>query len=177
VEDIGKNRNEVNQGQFTTMGDVLVKYAEKIVNETRDNLERANKDATNSLIASIRPEFKMFGFQIIMEEHYIYVDEGRKPNSKMPPEAPILNWIKNRGIKIKNHKDLKKKGLNLDKQYKSLAYLMRRKIGREGIKPTHFLSSVVDGKFVQDLKTDLTKAGRKDIELNFKIIADTVNKR
>jgi hypothetical protein len=54
---------------------------------------------------------------------------------------------------------------------------MRRKIGKEGIKPTHFLSSVVDGKFVQDLKNDLTKAGRKDIELNFKIIADSVNKR
>lgn len=55
-----------------------------------------------------------------------FFSEGRGPG-KMPPEEPILRWMKQRGIRVRNSKG----------QFitdKAGSFLIRRKIGKEGTK-------------------------------------------
>jgi hypothetical protein len=52
------------------------------------------------------------------EKYFTVLEDGRKPG-KQPPSDPIEEWVKQRG-------------LDNDISAKSLAYLIARKIGREG---------------------------------------------
>jgi hypothetical protein len=57
-----------------------------------------------------------------LPDYAIYVDQGRKPG-KMPPLRAVLAWMKRK---------------NIDKKY---SFVIRRKIGREGIKATNFIKA------------------------------------
>lgn len=59
------------------------------------------------------------------------VETGRKPGLKPPPVSVIQKWIEDRRIKPKD---------NISK--KSLAYLISRSIGRNGIPPTNMLQTI-----------------------------------
>lgn len=57
------------------------------------------------------------------EDYYINVEDGRKPNSKMPPVSAIRSWMITRGIPIT----------------KGLDFIIARSIGKKGIKPRPYL--------------------------------------
>ena len=63
-----------------------------------------NKVATGRLINSIDvvtggKNGKYF-IELLMERYGIYVNQGRKPGGKMPPEKAILNWMQVKGIPL-----------------------------------------------------------------------------
>lgn len=86
------------------------------------------------------------GVQLDLPLHYIYVDEGRKPNTTPPPVKAILIWIKRRKIKIPD------KMTDLQ-----LAYAISRSIGVKGIKARPFLQvlTVELGILVRDYVADV----------------------
>lgn len=57
---------------------------------------------------------------IEMPAYGTFIDKGRKPNSKMPPETPIVEWMKRKSIV-------------------GSQYAIRKQIGIRGIKPIPFL--------------------------------------
>lgn len=69
-----------------------------------------------------------------------------RPSGKQPPVADILNWIIEKGIKP----------LNDRMRYSTLAFLIARKIGREGTKyfqqgGTDLVSSVITPERIQNI--------------------------
>lgn len=63
--------------------------------------------------------------------YWRWANYGRGPG-KMPPSAPIEKWIEKRGI-------LPRSGHDTPTARKGLAFVIRRKIGKEGTQGSHFL--------------------------------------
>lgn len=63
--------------------------------------------------------------------YWKWANYGRGPG-KMPPSAPIEKWIEKRGI-------LPRSGHDTPTARKGLAFVIRRKIGKEGTHGSHFL--------------------------------------
>lgn len=68
---------------------------------------------------------------ISMPNYAVFVDSGRKPNSKMPPVSDILNWIRRKNISVPNM---------FTKE--SFAFAIAKSIAKKGIKPRPFLTQL-----------------------------------
>jgi len=168
------------------VGQILQRYGTLMVEKTKQILKDNDKDASNRLISSIRFEnIKVLGFnyqfKIIMEDYGRFVESGRKQGAKLPSEQPILEWIKDKGLKLPS-KQLsllnkeKTKGKNKGKAYtkeelfKSFAFGIRKNISKKGIKPVKFYSSVVNEELMNNLKEEISKAIAKDIMISFETL-------
>ena len=80
-----------------------------------------------------------------------YVESGRRKGSRFPPPAPILKWIKIKGIK---GRDTKTGKFIKDK---TLVFLFQRAISRDGIKAVPFMQLAID-KATQQLLVELEKS-------------------
>jgi hypothetical protein len=165
------------------VGQILESYGNKIIDGCRKILIQNNKEATGSLVASIRFEnIKIFGFnytfKILMDEHWINVEDGRAAGKKLPPEEPIINWIRDKGLKL-DRKGLigriKTKGKNKGRPYtreevqKSASFGIRKSISKFGIKPLPFVSTVISSQLKEDLKREITEALKQEIKLSFEL--------
>lgn len=92
-------------------------------------------------------------------EYWKWANNGRGPG-KMPPSAPIEKWIEKRGI-------LPRSGHDTPAARKGLAFLIRRKIGKEGTTGSHFLEKslqdqadhwfdVIANAIAQDIAAELS---------------------
>lgn len=63
---------------------------------------------------------------INMPSYAIYIEKGRKPGSRMPPEKVLLPWMERKGIS------------------RELEFPIRKKIGIRGIKPRPFFDAFLD---------------------------------
>lgn len=163
--------------------DTLSKSAidEMNANKAKSTSPSKGDVAESALIAGIRFAPVVLGqkieFQILMPKGWNWLETGRSAG-KMPPEEPIVSWIRRRGFQLESLsnrrkgviKSLKTKRLRKGlKQYsplqkaKQLAFLIRRKIGKEGTRATHFYSNVVTEKLITDLKTVMKEKFKKDI--------------
>lgn len=140
--------------------EALNELGELYVAELTKQLIAADKDATGNLIKSLDYEVlkKLDGFLLeIQAAGYLkYVDQGRKPNSKMPPVDSIIPWVKARGLQFRN-----KKGQFITRE--STAFVISRSIGRKGIKPTNVIEKTqisVLNKYDDIIRS----AFKKDIE-------------
>tara|TARA_R110000803_G_scaffold46193_5_gene96963 strand:- start:324 stop:773 length:450 start_codon:yes stop_codon:yes gene_type:complete len=71
------------------------------------------------------------GFDILMEEYGLVVDQGRRKGAKQPPYAPlnvILDWLKARRIKPRN-------GITMNQ----LAFVVSRGISKGSYTPRPFI--------------------------------------
>jgi hypothetical protein len=94
----------------------LVEYGQKTVAKARAKLMRKPLPASSDLVKSI--EYKVYQNGTVkfeFNQYGEYVDKGRKKNSTPPPYAPIIDWVK-------------KKGLDLN------PYAVAKSIGKKGIK-------------------------------------------
>jgi len=107
---------------------VLGKYSQQAQKLVKDSLTKNNRIATGKLLNSIHTEISQnndtYSVTLNFEDYFKYVSEGRKAG-KMPPVDSILEWIKVKHI-LPRPMDGK---LPTEK---GLAYLIARKIGREG---------------------------------------------
>jgi len=121
----------------------------RFLEDIRRDLQAEDKVASQRLIRSLKfdltPAPSFLSLQFKAEKHWVFVDEGRKPGGKMPPEAPIRRWLKQKGIDPK------------------LSFVIRRSIAEKGIKATNIFKNNI-AKFTREFITRITPDLFKDIE-------------
>ena len=148
--------------ETTNIENYLDSFGKYVVQQSRSNLTKNNKNVNNDLYNSIKfkvvPDGKSFKVEFFMLEYGTFIDKGVSGNKKKqsytdfegnikkspgkgytnhgPPIDIISKWIKRRGIKPKGtgRGRSKKSG-----QYISgLAYFISASIKRDGIKSLSF---------------------------------------
>jgi hypothetical protein len=122
----------------------------------KDVLIRNNKVATGDLINSIDyqviEESNGFILNILANETFNFVDEGRRPG-KQPPVKPILSWIRNKHIKFNKMSD------------NPTAFIIARSIGKKGIKPLRLKKQLMNDFLDNRAKLLMTGAAQKDVQV------------
>lgn len=152
---------------FINLQNALNSFVSELVTTYKSLLIRDNKKATGNLIKSLKPlqiDFssnKMQG-SINIASYWKYVEYGRKPG-KFPPKDKISEWIEMKPVIPKPMNGLKAPTKD------QLAFLISRKIGREGIKPGNQLEEALDLVWTKH-KQNISKA----IDLDLKESIDTI---
>tara|TARA_R100001377_G_C3151383_1_gene96411 strand:+ start:283 stop:759 length:477 start_codon:yes stop_codon:yes gene_type:complete len=147
----------------------LDNFGKRVIKLAKINLGASRKgrviDSSGTLRKSLSYDLKVFKtgnfrFSIDMEDYGENVDQGRRKGSQ-PPTAPILKWIKKKPIRLR---DLKTGSFvkQTESKLKGLAFAIARKIKREGIKETLFLTEPFEKEF-KKLSTELVDAFALDI--------------
>lgn len=146
---------------FSNLQKALNIFVKDLAQEYKDLLRRDGKKATGTLIKSIKPleiEFvsnRLFGC-IDVAEYWKYVEYGRRPG-KFPPVDKILSWVKSKPV-------LPRPGSNGKiPTEKQLAFLISRKIARDGIKPGSQLEEALDIVWSKD-RDMINDALEKDLQ-------------
>jgi hypothetical protein len=130
-------------------------WAQQVVTNAKSILIQNRKVASGRLVNSVRYTVNPQGkISFIYDIDGKWVTQGRRRGSRFPPPAPILKWIKEKGIKGRD-----KRGRFITD--KSLTFLISRAIARDGIKPLAFMKMAIDKSIKQlgkSLKTSLAKA-------------------
>lgn len=126
--------------------DLFNEIGEELTKEIKQNLLKANKKATGTLINSIGYRLivsesqrlvRELRIEILGEDYLKWVDEGRRPGAKMPPPSKLDKWIVARKIAPRD-----KEGRFISR--KSLQFLIARSISKKGIKATNVLEKSID---------------------------------
>lgn len=156
IKSIGIDGNAIEQ--------VLFKFGQQLQDDLIDSLDQKRKNASGTLRQSIEALPKvsvndgLYTYQLKMEDYYEYVDEGRKAG-KQPPLESIVKWVRQKSA-------FGGLGVNESKDVNSVAFMIARKIGKFGIKPTHFFTNVINDGRLKQLTKDLTKAGAQGLNFN-----------
>ena len=149
---------------YTTQGDseferILFAWTNAAMQQMRDNLGKRKAMASGSLAQSIQPDIKTIGqggnIKILMLDYWEYVDQGRgatKSSTKSNPPLykKIEEWIRMKGIQVRTSPNQ-----NLESRIKSLAFVIARKIHREGFKARPFATPVINDKMLQQLSDSI----------------------
>jgi hypothetical protein len=130
---------------------ILEKYKNTIVAELKNRIGSDGKIATGDLQNSISGIVEENSISIFASEYWYVVNYGRKPGSKKPPIRPIMEWMKVKGIEGAT-----------TKQTKSIAWVIAKKIGDEGIPGTNFFWETINS-IVPLITKDIEESYLKDI--------------
>ena len=118
---------------FERLETALDSFIRDFIGTYKSILLRDGKKATGNLVASLKPvsiqlKNNRYEVGISIASYWKYVEYGRKPG-KWPPRDKILEWIKVKPVIPRPNN-----GAKLPTQ-EQLAFLISRKIGRDGIEP------------------------------------------
>lgn len=161
---------------FTNTSTALRQTGGLIVSRLAQGLTESNSDASGELKESI--EFKVkatakkIELDIIMLDYWGAVDEGRKAG-KQPPIDKIKEWLTYPNVKSKLGSSDSLSSTDIAKT-NSLAYMIARKIGREGTKGNNFATDVFDSKLLtQELPEAIANAVVEDADLILQELIDS----
>lgn len=173
----------------STLGDVLFRFGETMKEELKKAIDQKNLFGSGQLRQSIDFTTQVFGqtytFKLFFlppaDEYASAMDKGATFPGKQPPIEPIIKWIAQKGIPVqdiakkrrartltalKNRKPRKGlKELSSKQAARSLAFAIAKSIKKKGIKGTGFWSETVTPEVISDLKTSLSKALKRDVEI------------
>ena len=159
----------------------LNSFGKYIVQQSRTNLTKGKKNVNKSLYNSIK--FKVstdangFSVKFYMNSYGTFVDKGVSGNeqkqsykdytgktssspykykNKQPPSGILAKWISKKGIKGRD----KKSGRFIS--HKSLAFIIGRKIKRDGIQGISFFQKPL-GLEMKNFASQVAKAVKEDI--------------
>lgn len=136
-----KALRELRPEDFTMTRKILDLFAQVAIVEYRRNLKTLGKRASGKLEDNIGYEIEAdetrFRVFLNLEEYWKYVEYGRRPGAKWPPRKAIEEWIRVKPVIPRVINGIKP-------TERSLAFLIARKIGRDGIKATNALSGAVE---------------------------------
>ena len=125
----------------------LASYGDQIVTRIREKIiengSLASGDLYNSISYDVQSDSGIVSLNIYANDYFPFVDQGRLPG-KRPPIDNILSWVKVRGLRPKPGSGIPEKSKGLPRADRSLAFLIARKIGLDGIKPTNMLGDTLD---------------------------------
>ena len=131
-------------------------WAQLVVANAKSILLSNKKIATGALYNSVRYTIDSKGkIQFVFAEEGKYVQSGRRRGARFPPPAPILRWIKAKGIQ---GRDRTTGRFITDK---SLTFLISRGISRDGIKPLPFMKMAIKNtkkQLASKLKKEVAKS-------------------
>ena len=152
---------------FNNLQIALNAFIDDFVSTYKSLLIRDNKKATGNLVSSIKPlkiDFannKMQG-SIDIASYWKYVEYGRRPG-KFPPVNKILDWIKVKPVIPRPLNGLK------PPTEAQLAFLISRKIARDGIKPGNQYEEALNISWTRNEK-NISEAISKDLEESVNLI-------
>jgi|AntAceMinimDraft_11_1070367.scaffolds.fasta_scaffold09905_4 hypothetical protein len=176
--------------QLEKTRDALNKFAKYVVQQSRSNLTKSDKNVSKELYNSIGYKLNVsknsFGLDLVMQDYGVFQDKGvkGKTSSAKAPNSPfkfgsgtgkkggltngIDKWVRRRGFQFRD-----KKGKFLS--YQSTAFLITRSIYNKGIKPSMFFTKPFEKAFaglnedlIQAFALDVTKFMETTIKDNFK---------
>lgn len=129
------------------------KLGRQVVDQLRSDLQSKNLTgfgasvATGQLLDSIRYEATAEALRVYALDYIYYLEKGRKPG-KRPPSQVLIPWVIARGM------------ADNEKQAKSIAYLIARKIGEKGTTifqkgGSDIVSGVVSDDLIRQIVTDI----------------------
>ena len=173
--------------QLEETRDALNKFAKYVIQQSRSNLTKSDKNVSNELYNSLGYDLNVsknsFSLSLLMEDYGIFQDKGVKgkdpskvsknakikgqqaPNSrfkfktKRPPSKPLEEWAKSKNIRLRDEKGKFKKG-----NYKAIGLIIAKNIWARGIKPSLFFTKPFEDGYKKYIDTDLIKAFGDDIE-------------
>jgi len=83
-----------------TTKDILSKLGDNIIDVIKSNLDSSSR-IYNNISYNIVENENEAELTILTPDYFKYIDNGRKPNSKLPPPKPIEEWIKRKNIETK----------------------------------------------------------------------------
>ena len=181
-----------------SINSILEAYGDRIVTALKDNLDFNKKNASGKLKKSIVFKIKFLGdsyvFELYLEDYYKWVDGGRGATvnggggrtgqpldwGKQSLRRDILKWMMYKRItpsammgKGKN-KAAGKISIASDlRAARSMAYLISRKIHKQGYKGSGFFSNVFKAGGVGDiteLERELSEALKRDVKVELQIV-------
>ena len=146
---------------FDNLQIALDSFINDFIKTYKSLLIRDDKKASGNLISSLKPvsiQFKNNKFEanISIASYWKYVEYGRKPG-KMPPVSKILEWVRVKPDLPRPRNNAKPP---TDAQ---LAFLIARKIGRDGIKPGNQLEEALNIVWMKH-KKDISDAISADLQ-------------
>lgn len=141
--------------EFENLEKALNDYIEELADLYKRKLISDNKKASGDLINSVTANVEIDGNLYIAElelaDYWKYVENGSKPH--WPPKDAILKWIKKKPIIPRANK-------GITPTNDQLAYLIGRKIARDGIKPGYQLTMSIqqlNGKWLPLIEEAISK--------------------
>jgi len=157
-------------------------FGKYVVSQSRTNLTKSKKNFSkrlyNSISYTIDETSSGSRLYIEMEDYGMFQDRGVKGknpklvkngqqkapnspfkfNSKMPPLDPLVKWAKSKNIRLRDKKGKFKKG-----NYKTIGFILQKRIFAQGLKPSLFFTKPF-AKAFKELPPDLGKSFGIDIE-------------
>lgn len=128
------NRNVVIFNAVHSLSEVILKAFKDVlasevgVNQKSGKNTLKSSDFAKSLEVLTGVKEDSFEFYAIGNYYWYWIENGRKPNRKMPPFEPILKWAKKNGIPTDN----------------STLYAIRKSIGENGFEGRHFIEPTLN---------------------------------
>lgn len=140
---------ETNALTFQNLQAALNSFLSDFIATYKGLLIRDDKKASGNLIKSLKPVSIVFeGYRytgsISLASYWKYVEYGRKPG-KFPPVNKILDWIRVKPVIPRPINGIKP-------TQKQLAFLISRKIARDGIKPGNQFEEALNLTWAKDSK-------------------------
>jgi hypothetical protein len=161
LEDIGKNFKDFTPSNNDGVTRIIQNWGNELIKQLQNNLLKNKSNASSSLSQSITPEITQpatgYNLSIMMQDYWFYVENGRKPtqgggNGQLYKN--IYEWIQNKA-------DIQSKIISKSPDRiaatKSLAYVITRKIHREGTKARPFASPALKQVTTQTLATRISE--------------------
>lgn len=127
--------------KFPNLERVLNEYGQAVQDEYKLRLLSDKKTASFNLVDSVRyiytSNWRKFEISLNLAPYWRFLEYGRKPG-KFPPPDKILEWVRIKPLLPRENDNGK---LPTEKQ---LAYLIGRKIAKEGIEAGNQLQDTVD---------------------------------
>lgn len=157
--------DKFNINEYPNLKKLYDDYRNEVVSLLKQRLEQQGRKASGRLLKSIKTKMKIEGDDItiylISVDYLKQTTDGRPPTKKDGDgivQKKILKWIKDKHILPTPRKD--KKGETYLPTQKQLAYLIARKIHKEGYEGDDVLYDVIDSvnkKYIPLMKTATEK--------------------
>jgi hypothetical protein len=184
ITNFGQSKNYVQQElTFDALENILVDYGERLVRGMKEELDKADANASGKGDGSIRFELykngKTYETRVFMADYLKFVDLGvqgvgaASRNKTSPFKFRFINPSKKhvealeQWIKTKNVRAIVTvpKGISADIKPRSLAYIMARSSKIYGLRATYFRKKTIDN-LIDDLRKDIINAAGNDIKVN-----------
>jgi hypothetical protein len=163
-------------------GKALNDFGKNVIKQSRSNLTRANAknkgNLYNSLAFNLSIGKSSFTLAFSMEDYGQFIDEGVRganPSSvkngkqkaqgspfsfknKKPPMQPLMEWAKSKNIRLRDAKGKYTKG-----NYRTIGFILQKRIFAQGIKPTMFFTKAFVSSF-KSLPDEVVEAYNLDIQ-------------
>jgi hypothetical protein len=139
LEDIGKNFKEFTPSYNDGVPRIIQNWGNELIAQMRNNLTQNKSNASSqllqSMIGKVTTPSTGYDLTVSMEDYYVNVEDGQKPGTKVA-QKNIYEWIQNKA-------DIQSKIISKSPDRiaatKSLAYVITRKIYREGTQAKPFI--------------------------------------